>query len=106
MVVPLALAGGSAWRSVCTPWGWIRSLSGPGWWSAEYVHLPKSEFCPEDFFLSFFFLLCRATLVAYGGSQARGQIRAVAAGLRHSHSNAGSKPRLRPTPQLTATPDL
>ena len=28
------------------------------------------------------------------GSQARGPIRAVAAGLHHSHSNTGSKPRL------------
>ena len=46
-------------------------------------------------------------LVAYGGSQARGQIRAVAASLRHSHSHskAGSEPRLRPTTQLTATLD-
>ena len=42
---------------------------------------------------------------AYGGSQARGQIGAVAASLYHSHSNIGSKPRLRPTPQLTATQD-
>lgn len=26
------------------------SLSGPGWWSAEYIHMPKFiEFCPEDF---------------------------------------------------------
>ena len=30
------------------------------------------------------FLLIRAILVAYGNSQARGQIRAVAAGLHHS----------------------
>ena len=29
----------------------------------------------------------------------------VAAGLRQSHSNVGSEPRLQPTPQLTATPD-
>ena len=54
-------------------------------------------------------LLCvlpfRAEPVAYGGSQARGLIGAVAAGLHHSHSNAGSEPRLRPTPPLTATPD-
>ena len=42
---------------------------------------------------------------AYGGSQARGRIGAVATGLRQSHSNAGSEPHLRPTPQLTATPD-
>ena len=42
---------------------------------------------------------------AYGGSQARGQIKAIAASLHHNHSNAGSKPHLRPTQQLTETPD-
>jgi len=42
---------------------------------------------------------------AYGGSQARGLIGAVAAGLRQSHSNAGSEPCLQPTPQLMAMPD-
>ena len=46
-----------------------------------------------------------AAPAAYGGSQARGLIGAVAASLRQSHSNAGSEPRLQPTPQLTATPD-
>jgi len=50
-------------------------------------------------------LLVRATPAAYGGSQARGQIRAAAAGLHHSHSNAGSEPYLRPPPQLAASPD-
>ena len=45
------------------------------------------------------------TPAAYGGSQARGLIGAVATGLHQSHSNAGSEPRLQPTPQLTATPD-
>ena len=53
----------------------------------------------------FFFNLFRATPIAYGSSQARGQIRAVAASLHHSHSNAGSEPHQQPTPQLTATPD-
>ena len=47
----------------------------------------------------------RAAPVAYGGSQARGRIRAVAAGLHHSHSNTISELCLRPTSQLTATPD-
>ena len=42
---------------------------------------------------------------AYGGSQAKGLIRAVATGLRQSHSNMGSEPHLQPTPELTATPD-
>ena len=36
------------------------------------------------FFFFFFFLLFRAALRAHGSSQARGQIRAVAAGLHHS----------------------
>ena len=40
----------------------------------------------------FFFCLFRAASMAYGSSQDRGWIRAVAIGLRHSHSNAGSKP--------------
>ena len=46
-----------------------------------------------------------AAPAAYGGSQARGRIGAVATGLHQSHSNAGSEPRLQPTPQLTATLD-
>ena len=50
----------------------------------------------------FFF---RAAPVAYGGSQAKGQIRAIAAGLHRSHSNAGSEPCLQNTPQLMATLD-
>ena len=43
---------------------------------------------------------------AYGISQARGQIRAVATSLHHSHSNARFEPRLQPTPQVMATLDL
>lgn len=38
------------------------------------------------------FLLFRATPARYGSSQARSQIGAPAAGLRHSHSNSGSEP--------------
>ena len=49
----------------------------------------------------FFFVFSRATPMAYGGSQARGPIGAVAASLHHSHSNAGSEPHLQPTPQVT-----
>ena len=55
--------------------------------------------------LHFFFLLFSATPVRHGGSQARGLIRAVAAGLHHSHGKAGSEQCLQPTPQLIATPD-
>ena len=60
-----------------------------------------------QFFFNFFFFFAfsKAAPVAYGGSQARGLIRAVAAAIHHSHSNTGSKPHLRPTPQLMATPD-
>ena len=52
-------------------------------------------------FVSFFlsFLLSTSALVAYGGSQARGQIGATAVG--PSHSNTGSKPCPQPIPQLT-----
>ena len=46
-----------------------------------------------------------ATLVAYGGSQARGRIGAIAAGLHRSHSNLGYEPHLQPTPQFVAMPD-
>ena len=51
------------------------------------------------------FAFSRAAPTAYGGSQARDLIRTVATGLCQSHSNAGSEPRLQPTPQLTAMPD-
>ena len=54
----------------------------------------------------FFFGHFRAApSAAYGGSQARGLIGAVAARLHHSHSNTGSEPCLQPIPQFTATPD-
>ena len=46
-----------------------------------------------------------AAPAAYGSSQARGLIGAVAAGHSHSHSNAGSKQHLRPTPQFMAMLD-
>ena len=56
-------------------------------------------------FCFFFLFLFRTSPTAYGGSQARGQIGAVAASLRHNHSNARSELSLWPTPQLTAMPD-
>ena len=57
---------------------------------------------------NFFFIILivfRATPAAYGGSQTRGWIGAVATGLHHSHSHIRSKQRLQPTPGLT-TPIL
>ena len=54
------------------------------------------------FIYLFIYLFCLfaiswVTPAAYGGSQARGLIGAVAPSLRQSHSIAGSEPRLRPT---------
>ena len=44
--------------------------------------------------------------MAYGGSEARGQIGAVASGgLNHRHSSARSEPCLWPAPQLMAMLD-
>ena len=53
----------------------------------------QSEYCSQIPFFFFFFCLfvsSRAAPVAHGGSQVRGQIRAIAIGLHHSHSNTGS----------------
>ena len=59
------------------------------------------------YFILFFclFAISWAVPVAYGSPQARGLIGAVAANRHQSHSNSGSEPHLRPTPQLTATLD-
>ena len=57
------------------------------------------------FYFILFFGLFRAAPASYGGSQARGQIEAVATGLPHSHGIARSEPCLQPTPQLAATLD-
>lgn len=53
----------------------------------------------------FYFCLFRVAPTAYGGSQATGQIGAVATGLHHSHRNVRSEPPLQPAPQLTAALD-
>ena len=79
------------------------------WWSVGGVIL-FILFIYLFLFLLFFFFFClfafsRVAPAAYGHSQARALIRAVATGLHQSHSNAGSEPSLQPTPQLTATLD-
>ena len=69
------------------------------------------EFINVTFFVVFFVLFCfvfaffRAASMAYGGSQARGPIGAVAAGLYQSRNNVGACCHLQPTPQRTAIPD-
>ena len=52
------------------------------------------------YYSSYYYCLFRATSTSYGGPQARGRIGAVATGLSHSPSDAGSKLPLWPTPQL------
>ena len=65
------------------------SLSSLSFWEAGTLNFGRwGSFL--SFFFFFFFL--RAAPVANGGSQARGQIGAVASGLHHSHSNVGSEP--------------
>ena len=68
----------------------------------------KSHIQEKEYLLLFFLVFLSFVVVvvaiswaapaAYGGSQARGLIGAVATGLRQSHSNSGSEPRLQPTP--------
>ena len=53
----------------------------------------------------YYYYFFRATPATCGGSQARGPIGAVAAGLCQSHSNLESEPCLRSTPQLMAMSD-
>ena len=87
-------------------------MSDHGYLSSDYLRFlqRKNHNNPHTFnfffcFFVFVFCLFRATLAAYEGSQTRDLIGATAASLHQSHSNARSKPRLQPTPQLTATPD-
>ena len=56
-------------------------------------------------FVCFLVLLFRAAPLANGGSQARGPVGAIAAGLPHSHSFVMIQRPPRSTPQLMATPE-
>ena len=62
-----------------------------------FVHVTPLPPSLPSFSFSFLF---RATPTAYRSSQARGQIRAAAAGLHHSPSKARAKQHLKPIPQL------
>ena len=70
-----------------------------------YVTETLKSFIYSLFFFFDLFIFSSTAPTAYGGSQARGPIGATAAGLRQSHSNAGSEPRLQPTPQFMAAKD-
>ena len=76
----------------------MRTWAGFRYDAGNIKHSRWAVICPFFFFL-------RAAPLAYEGSQAKGQIRAVATGLYHSHSNWGSEPNLQPTPQVVAMPD-
>ena len=53
------------------------------------------QYCIYDPCLIYLFIVfSRAVPTAYGGSQARGLIGAIATGLHQSHSNVGSELRL------------
>ena len=78
------------------------------WLLVRFVSaMPQQRVLPFFFvlFCFLFFYLFYSRSCGIWGSQARGRIGAVAAGLCQSHSNVGSKPCLQPTPQLTAIPD-
>ena len=55
--------------------------------------MQRSSLCPLFYFILFYlfiFVFSWTAPAAYGGSQPRGPIGAIDAGLRQSHSNAGS----------------
>ena len=105
----------SLWGSSSSPWHFVTCLFAPppkqtGPNLRHISHCPlamyflqvKAErFLTSRGSLLLFFCLLGAVPATY--SQARDRIRAAAASLHHSHSNARSKPHLQSTPQLTAT---
>ena len=72
--------------------------------SFKFDFPPKEDPCTENHFLwknlIVFSVFFRTTPAAYGTTQDMDLIRAIAAGLHHSHSKVGSEPHLRSTPQL------
>ena len=60
----------------------------------EFTYVMNNEIFIYLLLLFCLFAFSRATPAAYGDSQARGLIGAVATGLHQSHSNARSEPLL------------
>ena len=122
---PLNLCAGTAWASVRCRSNHIFSavLRTQGCilipeepigsrWESQSNLIPRSPWGTSDpifqsfvGFFAFFFFAGGGTPPAYGHSQARGWIRATAAGLHQSHSHGGSKPHLSSMPWLMATLD-
>ena len=77
-------------------WTLLKAGRGDSVWEAPYL-LGFSPLLKQSLFFPPFIKkkIFRAASVAYGGSQARGQIRALAASLRYSHSNVGSELRVQ-----------
>ena len=71
------------------------------WSFLLYTHMEQ----PFVLLFVFSFFLFIAAAAEYGSSQARGQIRAVAASLHYSHSNARSELHLQPILKLVAMPN-
>ena len=69
----------------------------------KIIFSPLETKKPRLFFFFFVFLGLHQEHTV--GCQAGGQVGAIVAGLCHSHSNEGSELCLRPTPELTATPN-
>ena len=99
--------GGNQFKGQCPVWHPRCSL----WEGVIYQYHFRSCIVTLLFFFFFVFFVVVVVAIswaapaAYRGSQARGQIGAVATGLLQSHSNVGSELRLQLTPQPTATPD-
>ena len=99
----IAQRPGAQLRCVLIPgWAWV---SGPKGTTGAQDRPASAEECIPSArphlknVLAKFVCVCvfRATTMPYGSSQARGRIRAAAAGLHHSHSNTGSELPLQPT---------
>ena len=111
-VLPTSFFTGAAFQRfshTCNPFQGVAGL-----WRASTEKLVESENSgnhlaslflgyPTQFCYLFIYLFFRATCVAYGSSQARGEIRAVVATI--ATSRLRSEPRLRRAPQLTAMLD-
>ena len=90
------------WKSVCSPLIFpqegtdvlqLVDFCPPKLAGVNILGSEPSKCCSCVFCFGLVFIFCpfRASPTAYGGSQARALIRAVAAGLRQSHSNVRSE---------------